>query len=179
MDALHAGLRLHLWNGELVRLWAVIGPGLAWQSASAGGFDVFLVKLGHALGQPLKGATFGDASDQRALSLAVDAAGNVAIAGPSIGAVDFGGGAVATTGHGAFLAKLDGQLVHRWSRGFSDVNGSLDGDVATLLGYRALAALPTGDLAWTTGFSQITDLGGGMLDSGSGSNDVLVALFAP
>lgn len=38
MDALHAGLRLHLWNGEQVRLWAVIGPGLAWQSASAGGF---------------------------------------------------------------------------------------------------------------------------------------------
>ncbi len=38
MEALLAGLRLHLWNGELVRLWAMIGPGLAWQRASAGGF---------------------------------------------------------------------------------------------------------------------------------------------
>ncbi|MEO7331651.1 MAG: hypothetical protein ABI193_23960, partial [Minicystis sp.] len=38
LDALLAGLRLHLWEGELVRLWAVIGPGLAWQSAEASGF---------------------------------------------------------------------------------------------------------------------------------------------
>lgn len=148
--------------------------------ASAGGYDVFLVKLGHALGLPQKGATFGDASDQRALSLAVDAVGNVAIAGPSIGTIDLGGGPVATTGHGAFLAKLGGQqLDHLWSRGFSDINGSIATDVTTLLGYRALAALPTGDLVWATGFSRLTDLGGGMLDSGNANNDVLVALFAP
>jgi hypothetical protein len=157
-----------------------IDLGVDFPHASAGGYDVFLVKLGHALGLPQKGATFGDASDQRALSLAVDGAGNVAIAGPSIGTIDFGGGPVATAGHGAFLAKLGGpQLGHLWSRGFSDINGSLAADVTTLLGYRALAALPTGDLAWTTGLSKSTDLGGGMLDSGNASNDLLVALFAP
>jgi hypothetical protein len=37
LDALIAGLRLHLWSDESLRVSALIGPGLAWQSASAAG----------------------------------------------------------------------------------------------------------------------------------------------
>ncbi|MFO0760764.1 MAG: hypothetical protein U0359_30075 [Byssovorax sp.] len=37
MDSLIASLRMHLYEGEIVRLSAEVGPGLAWQSASAAG----------------------------------------------------------------------------------------------------------------------------------------------
>jgi hypothetical protein len=146
---------------------------------SAGGFDVFFAKLEHASGMPLVGEVFGDANAQRALSLVVDAAGNVVMAGPSTGAVDFGGGPVTTNGTGAFLVKLDGHGKHVWSRGFSDTTGAIDPDVGTASGYRALAASPTGDLVWITGFDGSTNLGGGSLASGSGTKDVLVTTFAP
>jgi hypothetical protein len=143
---------------------------------SAGGYDAFLVELDPA-GVPQFGKVFGDANNQRAMSLAVDHAGNVVLAGAQTGTVSFGGAPVVVTGTGAFLAKFDGAGAHLWSRGFSDSGSGIDNDLASL-GYRALAAFPTGELAWATGFSGATDLGCGTITS-QGTNDALVAVLAP
>jgi hypothetical protein len=63
--------------------------------------------------------TFGDASAQEAMSVAIDASGNVLVTGTVAGAVDFGGGALPPGGASdAFVLKLDPAGNHLWSRRF-------------------------------------------------------------
>ena len=68
---------------------------------------------------------FGDASaGQVGLSVAIDAAGNVAVVGSFEGTVDFGGGPLGPTTGGkdldAFVAMFDPAGVHLWSKRFGD-----------------------------------------------------------
>src|SRR5262249_46033886 len=58
---------------------------------------------------------FGDAMDQSAGRMAVDANGNVIVVGTSSGNVDFGGGQIVA---GIFVAKFSPTGGHQWSKGF-------------------------------------------------------------
>jgi hypothetical protein len=65
--------------------------------ASMGGDDIFLVKL-DASGAHVWSDRFGDAGDQRALAVAADSAGSVAITGTLASTADFGKGPLTSTG---------------------------------------------------------------------------------
>ncbi|HEU4366366.1 MAG TPA: FlgD immunoglobulin-like domain containing protein, partial [Candidatus Krumholzibacteria bacterium] len=74
---------------------------------SAGGEDVFVAKYSHA-GAHVWSARFGDAQNDRALSVGVDAADQVMITGSFAEAINFGGGTFLANGGGDFfLAKFD------------------------------------------------------------------------
>ena len=95
--------------------------------ASGGGLDVFVAKLSPD-GDPVWARSFGDAAEQQAFGVAVDAAGNVLLTGVFAGTIDFGGGAGSVhTSAGlvdAFVVKLSGSTGnHVWSRA---AGGTLD-----------------------------------------------------
>ncbi|MCP3062535.1 SBBP repeat-containing protein [Myxococcus sp. K38C18041901] len=75
-------------------------------------------------GRPLWTRRFGDENYQQATGLAVDGAGNIFVTGDYWGSLDFGGGPLPCRGEPgdprAFLAKLDAQGAHVWSRCFGD-----------------------------------------------------------
>jgi hypothetical protein len=75
---------------------------------SAGGKDFFLAKLEGQHGDHKWSERFGDAQDQIAQSVAVDAPGNVLVAGYFAGTIDFGGGVqlVSKGGFDIFVAKF-------------------------------------------------------------------------
>ncbi|UQA62118.1 SBBP repeat-containing protein [Polyangium aurulentum] len=132
---------------------------------SAGGYDIFVLKLDPS-GKHLASARFGDAAEQRALDVAVDAGGNVYLTGWAGGTVDFGGGAL--PGGGAldvFVASLDGGLGHRFGKRY--------GDGPDQRGY-GIAVDAKGRVLVIGTFDGKVDLGGGPLAS-AGKGDVLVA----
>jgi hypothetical protein len=63
----------------------------------------------------------GAAQVQALLGLATDAQGNVLLAGNYLGGVDLGGGALTSAGmNDAFVAKLDPNGAHVWSKSYGD-----------------------------------------------------------
>jgi hypothetical protein len=132
---------------------------------SAGNEDVFVAKL-DPTGAHVWSKRFGDASDQNALSVAADSAGNVIVTGYFNGAVDFGGGALTSAGLGdIFLVKLNAAGAHQWSKGYGD--GMQQFGVG-------VAVDPADNILLVGSFSGSVDLGSGPLTS-VGSEDVLVA----
>ncbi|WP_437972239.1 hypothetical protein WMF04_24370 [Sorangium sp. So ce260] len=92
---------------------------------SAGDYDVFVAKL-DAEGEHVWSRRFGDAAAQRALSVAVDGAGNVVVGGEMAGMVDLGGGPRNAGAEGSvFVAKLDAEGEHVWSRRIGEQGASL------------------------------------------------------
>ena len=90
---------------------ADFGAGLL---TSAGGSDVFVVKLGGS-GEVLWSARFGDESDQTVFGIAAGPGGRVALAGRFEGALDFGQGALVSEGRDLFVAKLSASGRPIWS----------------------------------------------------------------
>jgi hypothetical protein len=133
---------------------------------SAGLSDVFLAKL-DANGAHQWSKRFGDASVQSGQAVAVDAAGNVVIAGYFQGSVTFGTTALTTSG-GAdiFVAKFDMNGAHVWSKKF----GSATDDQLGL----AVAVDPTGNVLLTGALTGSMAFGGPTLASAGGA-DVFVA----
>lgn len=88
---------------------------------SFGGNDMYLAKFS-AAGVPLWAKQFGNASNDDVFTrVAVDAAGNVVMAGALHSAVDFGGGVLASAGEDdVFVVKLDGAGVFQWAKHFGD-----------------------------------------------------------
>jgi hypothetical protein len=135
---------------------------------SAGGQDVFIAKFTPG-GAHIWSKRFGSADNQFANSVAVDASGNVIIAGAFYGTIDFGGGDLTAPGldENIFVAKFDPDGTHIWSKGFGDssfqraysVTADASGNVIVV-----------GDLTGTA------DFGGGELTGGVNSN-VFVAKF--
>ncbi|WP_437601928.1 hypothetical protein WMF28_09975 [Sorangium sp. So ce590] len=125
---------------------------------SAGGSDVFAASF-DASGALLWSRQFGDGFDQRARAVAVDAEKNAIVVGESAGAVDFGGGPIVSAGdYDVFVAKLDAEGEHVWSRGF--------GDAAT---QRALAVAVDGAGNVVVGgeMAGMVDFGGGPRNAGA------------
>jgi hypothetical protein len=64
-------------------------------------------------------ANYGDASGQRGSAIALDSHGNVYACGHNLGTIDFGGEALGHTApYDGYLAKLDGNGRHLWSKRF-------------------------------------------------------------
>lgn len=108
-------------------------------------------------------STATDDAIQLARSVAVDAGGNVLISGLFSGVIDYGGGELDTAGGAdAFVAKLDPEGNHLWSRRFGDANAQAAD---------ALATYGTTDVLICGEFSGTLDLGGTPLvsDVASGS----------
>jgi len=110
---------------------------------------------------------FGDGSDQHAQRLAVDAAGNVFVAGRFAGGIDFGGGTLTSkSAYDVFLAKLDGDGGHLWSKSFDTNLGTI----------QAIAVDSAGGIVVAGFFYGTVDFGGGPFAS-AGGQDIFVARF--
>lgn len=134
--------------------------------ASAGGGDVFIVKLDES-GSHLWSKRFGDSDSQIGMSVAVDASGNVLLAGTFAGTVDFGGGPLTSAGGGSiFVTKLDANGSHLWSKGFGE------GIVTT--DQSAVAVDTSGNVVLAGTFRGAVDFGGGPLVS-AGDRDIYAA----
>lgn len=91
---------------------------------SSGGNDAFLVKY-NAAGTPLWSQKFGLSGDQSTTDVAVDAAGNVVVAGYFTGTITFGASTYPTlvNEYRTFLVKLDPSGAVLWSTSFTTVSG--------------------------------------------------------
>ncbi|XYH99870.1 nucleotide-binding protein [Sorangium sp. So ce1128] len=141
--------------------------------ASAGGRDLFVARLSGD-GAHLLSQRFGDAEDQlftdfetgARASAAVDADGNVLLAGPLFGAADFGGGALTSRGKtDVYLVKLGRSGDHLFSSLFGDSQTQVALDVAADSGASVVLA---GRFYGGINFGQ------GLL-SGAGQGDAFVA----
>jgi len=138
---------------------------------ASGSWDIFVVKLG-AAGNHLWSKRFGDNTQQEGHALAIDAAGNIVVAGMFWGTVDFGGGAITSAGHNdIFVAKLDAAGNHVWSKGFGNALGG--GQNA-----RSVAVSGSGDVFVTGGCDGTMDFGGGPVAGIGESDTFLLALDA-
>lgn len=82
---------------------------------------VWVAKLDSTDGHALASKSFGTAGKQAANSIAVDASGNVAIAGNVRGSIPFGTYTVtAAGGIDAYVAKLDSSLTPQWATRWGD-----------------------------------------------------------
>jgi hypothetical protein len=134
---------------------------------SAGQNDIFLAKLAKN-GQPIWAKRFGDAAMQaQTRGLGVDGNGNVVVAVPLAGTIDFGGGGLsAGAGQSGFVvAKLNSSGTHIWSKAFQS-SSSLD--CAGVAADSAGSVVIAGELSSTVNF------GNGALTS-AGSTDLFVA----
>jgi len=123
---------------------------------------------GPSTGKHLWSKSFGDWDSQWAHAVAVDASGNVIVAGYIQSTVDFGGGALTSAGSDdIFVAKFGSEGSHLWSQRFGD------GDLQRA---SALAVDAPGNVVVTGRFSGTVDFGGGTLTS-AGSDDIFVAKF--
>lgn len=134
---------------------------------AVGQTDVFLAKYSPA-GVHQWSRSFGGFNPDRGYSVAVDAGGNIVIAGYLVGTVDFGGGPLTSAGLAdTFVAKFSNAGAHQWSRRF----GGASSDVA-----EAVAVDGNGNVALAGYFQGAVDFGGGSLTS-AGGNDAFSALY--
>ena len=152
--------------------WGTADFGAGGPLTSAGADDIFVTTLDSGGGH-LWSKRFGDADSQIAASVAVDDSGNALLTGYFWGMVDFGGGPLASTGQSdVFVAKLDANGNHLWSKRF--------GDAAFQVG--ASVAVDGSDNVLLTGFFGGTvDFGAGPLTSAGldQSADIFVAKLDP
>lgn len=137
------------------------------QLTSAGGTDIFVAKF-DADGGHNWSKRFGDASDQNGQRVAVDDLANVVVAGDFEGAVDFGGGALASAGNSdLYITKFDRDGNHIWSERFGGAkNESME----------CVAVDDSGNVYVTGFFQDSVDFGGGTLVS-AGWWDIYIAKF--
>ncbi|MCY0990433.1 hypothetical protein OV203_25050 [Nannocystis sp. ILAH1] len=134
---------------------------------SAGSEDIFLIKFDPA-GDALWGKRWGDAGSQDVGGLAVDSKGRVALTGGTSGVLDFGGGPLEGDIVVSYIAQLDGDGDHLWSRELCE-GGSIAEKVA-VDGLDNLVTIGT--------FYDTCDLGSGPLTAAE-YRDVFVARFSP
>lgn len=135
--------------------------------ASTGSYDIFVAKL-DPLGNAIWAKRFGDAASQSANAVAVDAQGNIYVAGAVSGAVDFGNGVLTSAGStDAFLVKLDANGDAQWSKLFGD---------ASPQSFVRLAITPTNQIVAAGTFTGSVSFGGTALTSTSKS-DLVIAKY--
>jgi hypothetical protein len=149
--------------------WGVVDFG-GGALVSAGETDIFVVKL-TGNGSYLWSKRFGDATLQKVFDIACDKWGNLIVVGSIEGTVDFGGGPLTSAGASdVFVAKVDPDGHHIWSKRF--------GDEEPHQAAGSVAVDASGDVILTGLFKGAVDFGGGWLTS-AGSYDVFVAKFDP
>ncbi|UCH85120.1 MAG: PQQ-binding-like beta-propeller repeat protein, partial [Candidatus Latescibacterota bacterium] len=138
---------------------------------SAGNFDVLVAKY-DAAGFHIWSKSFGSPTRDQSLDVTVDEHGNVIATGKFIGSgIDFGGGPLNSTGiYDVFLAKLDANGDHLWSKSY----GSPTNDSGA-----AVAVNENGDVSITGDFSGSVSFGGDTLTApgNMGEGDIFVAKY--
>lgn len=135
----------------------------------AGGADVFVAELDPA-GDHVWSKMYGDAAEQDVAGLGLDLGGNVLLVGSFAGSMDFGGSLLLSAGtHDVFLAKLDSNGAHVWSKSFGDI-GEQNG--------RGVVVDPVGNILVAGTFDGAIDFGGGPLQSAGGGDIFLAKLDA-
>jgi hypothetical protein len=110
---------------------------------------------------------YGDASNQFGTGIAVDAAGKLVVTGYFVGAVNLGGGALTSVGStDAFVAKLDTDGSHLWSRRF--------GGPGAVTQTQGVAVDGSGNVLVLGVFGGAVDFGAGLVTS-NGGEDIFVA----
>jgi FlgD Ig-like domain len=137
---------------------------------SAGFTDVVVAKY-DANGNHLWSKRFGDENDQVGEGVAVDASGNIVIAGWFTGTVDFGGGPLTSAGYDIdiFVAKFDADGNHLWSKRF-------DCSIYGVEVFATVAVDGSDNVVMAEPFVGTVDFGGGPLTS-TGIFDIAVAKF--
>lgn len=112
---------------------------------------------------------FGGKADEESIFVAVDGAGNVLLAGTVEGEIDLGGGPLppvsgAGSARDVYLAKLDAQGKHVWSKRVGDAQEQACG---------GMALDATGDMVLVVFVRGTADFGGGPLGSPDGRYYVL------
>jgi hypothetical protein len=133
---------------------------------SGGAQDIYLAKLDPS-GNLLWNKRFGAADPQVLEGIAVDPAGSVALTGYFKKSLSFGGGTLNSAVNSAFLAKLDTNGAHLWSKAFVGTSPLISNGIGVDAG---------GNLAIGGILNGSADFGGGPLAS-AGSHDVFVAKF--
>lgn len=130
---------------------------------------LYLAKL-DATGAHVWSKRFGETGKISGARVAVDAAGNVVVAGSFSGSVDFGGGVLTSAGSSdIFIAKFYASGAHWWSKRFGD------SDIQTGAG---VATDGDGDVVLVGGFIGVVDFGAGQyVSAGVGSADMYIAKF--
>jgi hypothetical protein len=142
---------------------------------SAGGEDVFVAKF-NAQGGYLWSKRFGDALSQLSDSVTVDSLGDVILTGGFKGTIDFGGGPLAATpGAGnhqidIYLAKLDTDGNHVWSKRFGLDEAQIGADVAVD---------GSDNILFTGATGTVIDLGGGDVPPQLETTTCFVAKMTP
>ncbi len=180
----------HLWSKKFGSTGDEVGYGLAVDSlgdvvlsgkfqnsvnfggtalTSAGGDDIFLVKLSGSTGGHVWSKRFGSTSGDISLGVDVDGNGNVVMTGYFTGSVDFGGGVLSGSGLDVFVAKYSSAGAHIWSKRF----GGFDTQIGN-----SVASASTGEVSVTGYFANTIDFGTGTLTS-VGAYDVFLAGIGP
>lgn len=147
---------------------------------SQGGFDAFIVKLG-STGTCLAEGSWGDASDQLLLSLAVGPNGEVLSGGEFAGSMTWTGTTITSSGGGsdrqvydAWLNLLYPLTSSTYTTGWSAVYGTASNEDAFS---DAAFSATTGQAVVVGDFSGNINIGGTTF-TGSGQKDVLIARLA-
>lgn len=134
---------------------------------SAGGFDVFIVRISPA-GAPLWSKRFGAAGSDRAWAMALDPAGNGFVAGSYRDEVDFGGAPMTSAGmRDVFVAAFSPAGSHLWS----ETLGGPGNDEAY-----GVAVDGSGNTFLAGVFELTADLGSASVTS-AGGKDAFLAVF--
>lgn len=134
---------------------------------SAGGSDIMVVKYDQT-GAWLWDKTFGDASDQFANDIAVDASSNVYISGGFDGSANFGGGVLTSLGgRDLFIAKFNSAGTYVWAKRFGDAQEQEPGGLTVDLG---------SNVYFTGYYKGAPDFGGGPLTNNGSYDAFLVKL---
>jgi hypothetical protein len=124
---------------------------------SAGLNDIFLARF-DADGNALWSHRYGDAQAQEARDIAMNASGEVAIAGATNGSIDFGGGPLAAgSDYDPFVAVLSPSGAHVWSRIFNATSNQYAGSLTWASNHDVLVAWRgTGSLDFGGGIRTIS-----------------------
>lgn len=139
--------------------------------ADQGSGDIFVAKL-DKLGAHVWSKRFGDADKQVATAIAVDASGNVIVAGSFQGTIDFGGQPLTASGSGkhAFVAKLGADGKYIWSKKFDD---------SVYLRIATVALDAAGNVFGTGQFGSHVDFGGGAIKTAGSGNGAFIFKMDP
>jgi hypothetical protein len=131
--------------------------------------NIFLITL-DAQGTVTAAKGFGDGAYQAGTGVAVDALGNVLLAGTNAGVIALGAGITSAGLGDVFVGKFDAFRNSLWSRGFGDSEQQAAS---------AIAVDPSGAVLITGYLSGSVDLGGGLLPGAADNNDVFLLRLAP
>lgn len=130
--------------------------------------DIFVAKYDPS-GKHIWSKRFGGANTQSVSTIAIDAQDNILLGGAFAGTLDFGGGALSAASYDFFVAKLDTNGNHVWSKKYDHPNGNQPE-------LQKLAVDSAGNVVFTGYFFGTVNFGGTPLTSTNSYDLYLVKL---